>query len=152
VPFFLDTLFLYTYPDSARHSQERGIHAQTTGPVPADPCRFISHPFFKQQRPGKSLRSFNQQFLVGQGKDIRGYSEGAYRGDHLLAAQGEYRWNFYGKWGAVGFLGLATVFESLNEGNDDKLLPGVGAGLRYTVFPDNHMNVGLDIATGTDDF
>ena len=95
--------------------------------------------------------SFNQQFVVGW-TDIRGYSEGAYRGDYLLAAQAEYRWNFYGKWGAVGFFGLATVFESINPDDDGKILPGVGAGIRYNVFPENHMNVGLDVAVGHEDW
>lgn len=34
----------------------------------------------------------NQQFIVGQGPDIRIYTQGKYRGDYLLALQGEYRW------------------------------------------------------------
>ena len=46
--------------------------------------------------------SFQQQFIVGQ-EDIRGYSQGKYRGDYLVAAQGEYRWNFHKKMSAVGF-------------------------------------------------
>ena len=40
--------------------------------------------------------SFQQQFIVGQ-EDIRGYSEGKFRGDYLVAIQGEYRWNFHKK-------------------------------------------------------
>ena len=95
--------------------------------------------------------SFNQQFIVG-GTDIRGYSEGAYRGNYLLAAQAEYRWNFYGKWGAVGFFGLATVYESINEADDGKILPGGGIGLRFNVFPENHMNMGMDVALGREDW
>jgi outer membrane protein assembly factor BamA len=95
--------------------------------------------------------SFNQQYIVG-GIDIRGYSQGAFRGDYMLAAQGEYRWSFYGKWTAVGFLGVATVFESINPDDDGKLLPGIGTGIRYMVFPENNMNVGLDVAVGQDDW
>ena len=95
---------------------------------------------------------FNQQFIVGQGPDIRGYTQGKYRGEYMLAFQGEYRWNFAARWGIVGFGGIATVFESLNPGDDGKLLPGIGTGFRYTIIPDNHMNVGLDIAVGRDDW
>ncbi len=95
--------------------------------------------------------SFNQQFVVGQ-RDIRGYTQGAFRGDYLLAIQGEYRWNFHSRWGGVGFLGLATVFKSINESDNGRILPGIGCGIRYTAFTDNHMNVGLDIAVGYEDW
>jgi len=95
--------------------------------------------------------SFNQQFIVGQ-TDIRGYTQGAYRGNYLLALQGEYRWNFYKRFGAVGFLGLATIFESINEEDNGRILPGIGTGIRYTVIQDTHMNVGLDIAAGRNDW
>jgi outer membrane translocation and assembly module TamA len=95
--------------------------------------------------------SFNQQFIVGQ-KDIRGYTQGEFRGNYLLAIQGEYRWNFYKRWSAVGFLGFATVFKSLNEDDEGRILPGIGCGIRFTAFTDNHMNVGIDIAAGRDDW
>lgn len=94
---------------------------------------------------------FEQQFIVGQ-EDIRGYTEGKYRGEQLLALQGEYRWNFVDRWSAVGFAGMATVFTTLNGENDGALLPGVGAGFRYNVLEKYHMNVGLDFAVGKDDW
>jgi len=37
--------------------------------------------------------AFEQQVTLG-GRDIRGYSEGKYRGDGLMDIQGEYRYNF----------------------------------------------------------
>lgn len=95
--------------------------------------------------------SFNQQFVVGN-RDIRGYTQGTYRGDYLLDIQGEYRWNFHGKWGAVGFAGLATIYGALEEEFEGILLPGLGVGIRYNVFPDNHMNVGIDAGIGRDDW
>ena len=95
--------------------------------------------------------SFQQQFIVGR-EDIRGYSEGKYRGDYLVAIQGEYRWNFHSKMSAVGFLGAAMVFEPINQEDEGTLLPGVGTGFRYNVFPKYHMNVGIDIAAGKDDW
>jgi hypothetical protein len=95
--------------------------------------------------------SFNQQFVVNQ-PDIRGYTQGGYRGNYLLAVQGEYRWNFHRRLGLVGFLGFATLFESINKDDDGKILPGIGAGFRYTIVTDNHMNAGIDIAAGLDDW
>ncbi|MFT4566573.1 MAG: outer membrane protein assembly factor BamA, partial [Saprospiraceae bacterium] len=95
--------------------------------------------------------AFNQQFVVG-GKDIRGYSQGAFRGNYLLALQGEYRWNFHDRIGVVGFLGIATLFEAINEKDNGKLLPGFGAGFRYTVLKETQFKVGVDIAGGIDDW
>jgi outer membrane protein assembly factor BamA len=95
--------------------------------------------------------SFNQQFIVGR-TDIRGYTQGAYRGNYMLAIQSEYRWNFHKRFGAVGFLGLATVFEAINTEDSGKILPGIGTGFRYMVSKDTNMNAGLDIAVGKDDW
>ncbi len=95
--------------------------------------------------------SFNQQFIVGN-IDLRGYTQGTYRGDQMMAVQGEYRWNFYNKMSAVGFGGVASVFNSINSEFDGRLLPAVGVGFRYVVFEENHMNVGLDAAVGDGDW
>jgi outer membrane protein assembly factor BamA len=95
--------------------------------------------------------SFSQQFIV-KGTDIRGYTQGAFRGNHLLALQAEYRWNFHRRWGAVGFAGLATVFEAINDADNGSLLPGIGTGIRFRAFPENNFSVGIDIAAGRDDW
>ena len=95
--------------------------------------------------------AFEQQFIVGR-VDIRGYTQGKYRGDYLFAAQGEYRWNFHKRMSAVGFFGMATVLGSINESDDGIFLPGIGTGIRYNIFPKYHMNVGIDVAGGRDDW
>ena len=95
--------------------------------------------------------AFSQQFIV-KGTDIRGYTQGAFRGNYLLSLQGEYRWNFHRRWGAVGFAGVATVFEAINESDNGKLLPGLGTGIRFRAFPENNFSVGLDVAAGLEDW
>ncbi|MDX2432898.1 MAG: BamA/TamA family outer membrane protein, partial [Bacteroides sp.] len=95
--------------------------------------------------------AFSQQFIV-KNKDIRGYTQGAYRGNNVLALQGEYRWNFSKRWGAIGYAGVATVFDALNESDNWKPLPGVGTGIRFKAFTATNFNVGLDIAAGIDDW
>ena len=96
--------------------------------------------------------SFEQQFIVGQRKDIRGYTQGEYRGNYMLALQGEYRWNFHPRLGVVGFAAVATIFDGVNEDDNGKLLPGVGAGFRFTADTETNMNVGMDIAVGLEDW
>ena len=95
--------------------------------------------------------AFNQQYIVGH-RDIRGYTQGEFRGNYLLALQGEYRYNFLPRWGAVGFAGVATVFKAINQEDSGKLLPGVGAGVRFRVFEETNFSVGIDVAKGIRDW
>lgn len=95
--------------------------------------------------------NFNQQFIIGD-TDIRGYTQGAFRGNYQLALQGEYRYNFHQRWGVVGFMGFSTIFESINSDDDGMILPGIGAGFRFTADTETHMNVGVDVAAGKDDW
>ncbi|OBQ56583.1 BamA/TamA family outer membrane protein [Tamlana sp. s12] len=95
--------------------------------------------------------AFQQQVTIG-GKDIRGYSEGKYRGDGLMALQGEYRFNFNDKMGLVGFAGIATMYGSDTEEFDWKAYPGLGIGYRYAAFKKVKFNIGLDAAVGKDDW
>lgn len=94
---------------------------------------------------------FEQQVVIG-GKDIRGYSEGKYRGDGLMALQGEYRYNFDNNMGLVGFAALATIYGSDNQDFDWKAYPGVGVGYRYAAFKKVKFNIGIDAAVGKDDW
>ncbi len=95
--------------------------------------------------------NFNQQFIVDD-TDLRGYSMGQYRGNYLVAAQTEYRWNFHKRIGAVGFAGIASVFGSNNADDNGKLLPSIGCGFRYTYMKDTHSNIGFDVAKGKGDW
>lgn len=88
---------------------------------------------------------FTGQHTVG-GKDIRGYSDGKYRGDQVLAIQSEYRWTFYKRWGAVGFFGVAFT-----QKPSSGALPGGGAGLRFRAIPSRNINIGVDYAVGKGD-
>ncbi|MBS1542703.1 MAG: BamA/TamA family outer membrane protein [Bacteroidetes bacterium] len=94
---------------------------------------------------------FGAQTIVG-GRVIRGYSTGEYRGDQVYAAQAEYRWNFYKKWGSVFFAGVATPVNKGENWSPDSLLPSAGAGIRYMMIPDIRLNVGFDAAVGKGDF
>lgn len=95
--------------------------------------------------------AFEQETVVG-GDDIRGYSEGKYRGDTVLSVQAEYRLNFANRMGLVGFAGLATLYGSDNEDFNGELLPGGGVGVRYRAFKTPKLNIGLDAALGKDDW
>lgn len=95
--------------------------------------------------------AFEQQVTIS-GKDIRGYTQGKYRGDGRLALQGEYRYNFLPRMGLVGFAGLATIYGSDTESFNWGVYPGVGVGYRFKAFEEENFNIGLDAAVGKGDW
>jgi outer membrane protein assembly factor BamA len=94
---------------------------------------------------------FNGQNTVGR-DDLRGYTNGKFRANHVYDVQSEYRWNFYRKWGLVAFAGVAVATDNFKGDNYSGLLPGGGAGLRFLAIPKRKINVGIDAAVGKDDW
>lgn len=89
---------------------------------------------------------------VVYGDDIRGYTNGKYRDNQLYSTQAEYRWTFHKKWGAVGFLGVATVTDKITDLKNAPFLPGAGVGIRFKMIPEERVNVGIDVAAGKEDW
>lgn len=86
--------------------------------------------------------------------DIRGYSQGKYRGDQIYTIQTEYRHSFPNRFGFVAFAGLAGAQNSLNVDGDSwsGILPGIGAGIRFLAIKDKKINLGIDAAIGKGDW
>jgi outer membrane protein assembly factor BamA len=95
---------------------------------------------------------FQGQAIVGR-DDLRGYSQGKYRGNQVYALQSEYRWMFNNsRFGMVGFAGVASAVETFSDIFKSDLLPGVGAGLRFKLIPSLKINIGVDAGFGKDDY
>jgi len=88
----------------------------------------------------------------GVRNSLRGYPSGKYRGKNMIAAQAEFRWRFYKRWGAVGFAGTGSVWgndESTSE-FDREWLPSAGIGARFMVSKAKKVNLRLDYSVGVD--
>lgn len=94
---------------------------------------------------------FEGQEIIGQ-RDIRGYSLGKQRGAQLFSLQTETRIHIWKRFSAVAFAGVATAANQPEDYNWDNLWPGAGAGLRVLVMEKEHLNIGLDVATGKHDW
>jgi hypothetical protein len=95
---------------------------------------------------------FQGEAIVGM-DDLRGYSQGKYRGSQVYTVQTEYRWSFNNsKFGIVGFFGVASAVEDFEEIFSTVLLPGIGAGIRYRIIPKEKINIGIDVGFGKDDY
>ncbi len=94
---------------------------------------------------------FSGQSILSGNRNLRGYADGRHRGDSLLVMEAEYRWNFWGKWGAAAFTGVAFVARDLQEMALSDALPAAGFGLRYRMIESYRINARVDVGWGKDD-
>jgi hypothetical protein len=92
--------------------------------------------------------------LYGASSDLRGYETGRFRDKASWATQAEIRHRlsglFGGRFGVVAFAGVGGIAPSLGNLGDGKVLPAVGAGLRWQVSKETPINLRIDYARGKD--
>ncbi|MET0621975.1 MAG: BamA/TamA family outer membrane protein [Pyrinomonadaceae bacterium] len=86
--------------------------------------------------------------LFGFNNDVRGYATGEFQNRRMFAAQAEYRLDWRKRLGFVAFGGVGGVARKWGDFRMDGLLPGAGAGLRFTLDKKNHINYRIDYAFG----
>lgn len=86
--------------------------------------------------------------LFGFSNDVRGYTTGQFQNRRMFAAQAEYRLDWRRRLGFVAFGGVGGVTRKWGDLRMDGLLPGAGAGLRFTLDKKNHINYRIDYAFG----
>lgn len=86
--------------------------------------------------------------LLGQFQDLRGYPTGQYRDRALLTGQTEYRLEVWKRIGVVVFGGAGEVADGFGALTADGVLPTGGAGVRFRLTRQNHLNLRADYARG----
>ena len=95
-----------------------------------------------------------QRQIVMQGVDLRGYTDGKYRGSQKYDVQAEYRYvpSAYPRLGMVAFAGVATIYGSSISDFNGKAYGSGGVGVRFTAVESSHLRLGMDLARGKDDW
>lgn len=93
---------------------------------------------------------FTELAPLGGDMIMRGYYEGRYRDNHMLATQVEYRFPIWRELGAVAFAGVGDVANRFQDFNFPDIKYSLGAGLRYLLLPEENLNIRLDFAIGKD--
>lgn len=86
--------------------------------------------------------------LYGLNNDVRGYTTGEFQNRRMFATQAEYRLDWRKRIGFVAFGGIGGVARRWGDFRTDGLLPGAGAGVRFTLDKKNHINYRIDYAFG----
>ncbi|WKN33071.1 BamA/TamA family outer membrane protein [Porifericola rhodea] len=93
---------------------------------------------------------FNELAPLGGDMIMRGYYQGRYLHEKLVAAQVEYRMQIWKKISAVAFSGVGDVAHQWESFRWKDLKYSLGGGVRYSVLPDESLNVRFDYAFGKD--
>jgi outer membrane translocation and assembly module TamA len=97
------------------------------------------------------IQSNNTPFYLvpqmGTDEMMRGYYNGRYRDENLLAAQAEIRFRYNSRFGGVVFGGTGTVWGQ-SKFDTDQFKPNYGGGLRYFFDPAKGLSVRLDYGIG----
>ena len=86
--------------------------------------------------------------LFGFNSDLRGYTTGEFQNRRMFASQTEYRLELRKRLGLVAFAGVGGVASTWGNFRSDQLLPAAGAGLRFKLDKQNHINYRIDFAYG----
>ena len=93
---------------------------------------------------------FYRMALLGGQYLLRGYFEGRYRNNDLIAAQAEYRLPLFWRIGGVLFASAGDVSDRLENLGLDDIKWAVGGGLRLMLSQDEKLNLRVDAAVGVD--
>jgi outer membrane protein assembly factor BamA len=92
---------------------------------------------------------FSELALFGNDRIMRGYIEGRFIEENMLAAQVEYRKTFKdSRFGYTVFAGLGDVFNKSNQLKLNELKPNFGAGLRFMLDKKERLNIRFDYGFG----
>lgn len=85
---------------------------------------------------------------LGGDQIMRGYYQGRYLDNHLLALQAEYRFTVYKRIGGVVFAGLGDVSPTLRGFELGNFRPSFGLGLRILIEKKENLNLRFDYGFG----
>jgi hypothetical protein len=86
---------------------------------------------------------------IGSSSIMRGYYEGRYTDNNMMAIQGEWRQHVYRRWGMVAFAGVGRVASTFSEFSFSGLKPSLGGGVRLAIDKSEKLNARLDYGVGT---
>ena len=88
--------------------------------------------------------------MLGSDEIMRGYYEGRYTDNHLIAFQTEYRRQIKGAVGMVAFASFGDVSSSIQGFDITKFRPTIGIGFRYLLDPVESLNLRMDWGVARD--
>jgi hypothetical protein len=83
---------------------------------------------------------------------MRGIPALRYQNESTGVVETELRWNIFGRWAAVGFIGVGATRGDVPQYQDESGIVAGGIGGRFLFRPQDDLWVGVDIAKGPEDY
>jgi hypothetical protein len=83
---------------------------------------------------------------------MRGIPALRYQNESTAVVETELRWDIFGRWAAVGFIGVAATRGDVPQYQDESGLVAGGIGGRFLFRPQDDLWVGIDVAKGPEDY
>jgi len=83
---------------------------------------------------------------------MRGIPALRYQNESTAVIETELRWNIFGRWAAVGFIGTAATRGDAPVFEDESGIVAGGVGGRFLFRPQDSLWVGIDVARGPEDY
>ena len=103
-------------------------------------------------RVESSLATGKPPFYARPFVSLRGVPAIRYQGDLTMLAETEQLFNITPRWGILGFTGIGTAFNSIENMKSDEIVWNAGGGFRYLIAKVLGLKVGADIARGPEDW
>jgi hypothetical protein len=82
---------------------------------------------------------------------LRGVTAQRIQGKQVADAEGELRWQFWGRLSAVGFIGVGGAWSSTEDRDQSSSVVSGGTGIRYEIARKYGIHMGVDVGFGPDD-
>ncbi len=120
---------------------------------------FFTHMYFQANSNWISAFRLDSQLAFGDIPfyakpyvSLRGVAALRYQGEIIMVAETEQTYNMTSRWGIVGFTGIGTAFDTIENMNSDEIVWNVGLGTRYLIARVYGMKMGFDVARGPEDW
>jgi hypothetical protein len=107
---------------------------------------------FAYRLDGQFVRGNDVPFYDLSRLRLRGLPSGSYIDNHALSAQGEVRWNFFGRWTALLFGGGGRIAEEIDDLASSQTHYAGGVGIRFMIAEKQKLNIGVDFTYADDKF
>ena len=83
--------------------------------------------------------------------NMLGFASSRYRDDSVLSGHVEWRYKFHPRWTLMTAYEAGSVGEDFEDIFDTDWVNSLGAGIRWQVFADRNIHIGLDYGVSEDD-
>lgn len=98
------------------------------------------------------LATGNIPFYAKPYVSLRGVPALRYQGALTIVAETEQTYKISSRWDILGFTGIGSAFETINNLNSDEIVWNAGIGTRYLIAKALGLKIGADIARGPEEW